>query len=119
VDGDSKTNGDISSEDPAIEIEDLDSIHEILNIFKEEDRKTIIKGAIPCTKGEDYKLFARVAPYFNGRYHLEEILYFANLRRSELTRLMDCFIDILTFHEHEDPAITSYYDKSVRTNGRK
>ena len=34
VDGDSKTNGDISSEDPAIEIEDLDSIHEILNIFK-------------------------------------------------------------------------------------
>jgi len=119
VDGESKTNGDHSSEDPAIEIEDLDSIHEILNIFKEEDRKTIIKGAIPCTKGEDYKLFARVAPYFNGRYHLEEILYFANLRRSELTRLMDCFIDILTFHEHEDPAITSYYDKSVRTNGRK
>ena len=34
VDGESKTNGDHSSEDPAIEIEDLDSIHEILNIFK-------------------------------------------------------------------------------------
>ena len=34
VDGDSKTNGDNSSEDPAVEIEDLDSIHEILNIFK-------------------------------------------------------------------------------------
>ena len=34
VDGDSKTNGDNSSDDPATEIEDLDSIHEILNIFK-------------------------------------------------------------------------------------
>ena len=65
------------------------------------------------------KTFAKVAPYFNGRYHIEEILYFANLRRSDLIKVMDVFIDVLVFHEHEDPAVTSYYDMSLRSNSQK
>ena len=95
------------------------ALNEILKSFSEEEQKAIVKAAVPCTTLEDFELFAKVAPYLNGRYHIEEILYFANLRRAELIKVLDCFIDLLTLQEHEDPAVTSYYDKSVRNNNRR
>ena len=89
-------------------------MNEILKSFSEDERKAIIKAAVPCATLEDYELFAKIASYLNGRYHIEEILYFANMKRAELMKVLDCFIDILTIQEHEDTAVTSYYDKSVR-----
>ena len=40
---------------------------QILKAFTEDERKAIIKAAIPCTGVEEFKLFAKVAAYFNGR----------------------------------------------------
>ena len=50
---------------------------------------------------EDLQLFARLYPYFNGEHHLEEIMYYENLRRSQLLTLMDKFKDVLITATHE------------------
>lgn len=47
--------------------------------------------------------------YFKGEDHLEEIIYFENLRRSQLLQLLDKFRDVLIMYETEDPAIASLY----------
>lgn len=60
---------------------------------------------------DDLKLFLRVAKYFNGKYHLEEIMYHENLRRSQLMQIIDKFRSVLVRHEHEDPAVTMYFRK--------
>lgn len=47
--------------------------------------------------------------YFKGEHHLEEIMYFENLRRSQLLQLLDKFRDVLIIYETEDPAIATLY----------
>ena len=87
--------------------------HVILKAFGEEERQVIL--ALPGAQVlQDLRLFARLAPYFSGRYHIEEILFFANVRRSELLVILDLFQPVLALHEHEDTAITIFYDTSLR-----
>ncbi|XP_034951005.1 GATOR complex protein NPRL3 [Chelonus insularis] len=49
--------------------------------------------------------------YFDGRHHLEEIMYLENIRRSQLLQILDKFRDILITSEHEDPAIALFYSQ--------
>ncbi|EDO44918.1 predicted protein [Nematostella vectensis] len=67
---------------------------------------------VPAAKNEeDLKLFARLAPYFRGRHHLEEIMYYENLRRSQLLTLMDKFRDVLYLCQHEDPSTACFHNR--------
>lgn len=50
--------------------------------------------------------------YFKGEHHLEEIMYFENLRRSQLLQLLDKFRDVLIIYETEDPAIATLYTQT-------
>ena len=54
--------------------------------------------------------FAQVAVFMNGKYHIEEIMYHMDLRRAQLLQIIDKFRSIVVRHEHEDPALTMYYE---------
>ncbi|KAL6443473.1 hypothetical protein ACFW04_001568 [Cataglyphis niger] len=62
---------------------------------------------------DDKKLLDRLCHlgYFNGGYHLEEIMYLENIRRSQLLQLLDKFRDVLMTSECEDPAIALFYSQ--------
>ena len=98
---------------PDISTENETDPNIILKAFDEEEKKMIM--ALPGAQNiKDLRLFARLAPYFSGRYHIEEILFFANVRRSDLHVILDLFASIIALHEHEDTAITSFYDVSLK-----
>ncbi|XP_020289168.1 nitrogen permease regulator 3-like protein isoform X2 [Pseudomyrmex gracilis] len=63
---------------------------------------------------DDKKLLDRLCRlgYFNGDYHLEEIMYLENIDRSQLLQLLDKFRDILMVSECEDPTIALFYNNS-------
>ena len=100
---------------PDISMENETDPSVILKSFNEEE-KQIIMGLPGAQYLKDLRLFARLAPYFSGRYHIEEILFFANVRRSDLHVILDLFRPIIALHEHEDTAITSFYDASLRVS---
>lgn len=58
---------------------------------------------------EDRKLFLRLCPRFKGKDHLEEIMYYENVRRSNLLALLDKFREVLFTVQHEDPTIAVFY----------
>ncbi|XP_029166331.1 GATOR complex protein NPRL3 [Nylanderia fulva] len=62
---------------------------------------------------DDRKLLDRLCRlgYLNGGYHLEEIMYLENIRRSQLLQLLDKFRDVLMTSESEDPAIALFYSQ--------
>ncbi|KAK3090338.1 hypothetical protein FSP39_011028 [Pinctada imbricata] len=65
---------------------------------------------VPASKNlEDIKLFTRLCPYFNGKHHMEEIMYYENLSRSQLMTVIDKFRQVLISCQYEDPA-TSFAD---------
>ncbi|XP_031548535.1 GATOR complex protein NPRL3-like [Actinia tenebrosa] len=84
----------------------------ILNSVKDlsfAERKSIMQLAVASDE-EDLKLFARLVPYFRGKHHLEEIMYYENLRRSKLLTLLDKFRDVLFLCQHEDPATACFHN---------
>uniref|UniRef100_U5EPE4 GATOR complex protein NPRL3 n=1 Tax=Corethrella appendiculata TaxID=1370023 RepID=U5EPE4_9DIPT len=94
-------------------VDDEDKIKELLSAFEPIDRQAIMK--IPAaSNAEDLSLMVRLwqAGYFAGEHHLEEIMYFENLRRSQLLQLLDKFRDVLIIYETEDPAIASLYTQT-------
>ena len=99
---------------PDISTENETDPNIILKAFEEDEKQMIM--ALPGAQNiKDLRLFARLAPYFSGRYHIEEILFFANVRRSDLHVILDLFAPIIALHEHEDTAITSFYDISLKS----
>lgn len=97
--------------DSLASIEDEEKIKELLNVFQEPDRNAVKR--IPAASNvEDLSLMVKLwqAGYFKGEHHLEEIMYFENLRRSQLLQLLDKFRDVLILYETEDPAIASLYN---------
>ena len=54
---------------------------------------------------DDLKLFVRLCPYFNGRRHLEDIMFYENVRRSQLLALIDKFREVLLTCQYEDTAV--------------
>jgi len=85
--------------------EDIDTILGAFN--STDDREEILK--ITTDKNELAK-FAQVAVFMNGKYHIEEIMYHMDLRRAQLLQIIDKFRSIIVRHEHEDPALTMYYE---------
>ncbi|CAL4132605.1 unnamed protein product [Meganyctiphanes norvegica] len=55
---------------------------------------------------DDLKLFAELCPYFRGEHHLEEMMYQANLRRSQLLQIIDKFRQILITCQHPDDSLS-------------
>ena len=79
---------------------------EIWQTLSKRERSCILKMQ-RIMDPEDMAFFLRIFPYFKGQHHLEEIMYYENVRRSELVTLIDKFRSILITTQHEDPA-TAY-----------
>lgn len=63
--------------------------------------------AVPSSKNpEDLKLLIRLVPYFDGKHHIEDIMFFENLERSQVLILCDKFRDILITCHYEDVAVS-------------
>lgn len=63
--------------------------------------------AIPSSKNpEDLKLLIRLLPYFDGKHHVEDIMFFENLERSQVLILCDKYRDILFTCHYEDVAVS-------------
>ncbi|KAH8257510.1 hypothetical protein KR038_010939 [Drosophila bunnanda] len=92
-------------------MEDEQKLKELLHVFSDADRAAIRR--IPAsTNVDDLSLLVKLYQmgYFKSEHHLEEIMYFENLRRSQLLQLLDKFRDVLIIYETEDPAIASMYN---------
>ncbi|XP_017022971.1 GATOR complex protein NPRL3 [Drosophila kikkawai] len=92
-------------------MEDEQKLKELLHVFGEADRAAIRR--IPASANvDDLSLLVKLYQmgYFKSEHHLEEIMYFENLRRSQLLQLLDKFRDVLIIYETEDPAIASMYN---------
>jgi len=76
------------------------------------EQKKAIQAVPAANNPEDLKLFTRLCPYFTGRHHLEEIMYYENVRRSQLLTLLDKFRTVLITTQHEDPALCCW----IKTN---
>ncbi|XP_067140481.1 GATOR1 complex protein NPRL3 isoform X2 [Centruroides vittatus] len=75
------------------------------------ERESIL--SVPSANNiDDLKLFARLCRYFRGGHHLEEIMYYENVRRSQLHTLLDKFRDVLITCPHEDAAVAAFYGKT-------
>ena len=48
----------------------------------------------------------RLCRYFDGRHHLEEMMFYENIRRSQLLIVLDKFYEILVISHHEEPNIS-------------
>lgn len=60
----------------------------------------------PSSKNpDDLKLLITLLPYFDGRHHVEDIMFFGNLERSQVLILCDKFRDILYTCHYEDVAV--------------
>lgn len=55
---------------------------------------------------DDIRMFAKLVPYFDGDHHIEDIMYYENLRRSYILTLIDKFRDVLIICHYEDTAVT-------------
>ncbi|XP_055317469.1 GATOR complex protein NPRL3 [Sitodiplosis mosellana] len=94
-------------------MEDDDKIKELLMAFQEPGRSAV-RDLPAASNVEDLTLMVKLyqAGYFKGEHHLEEIMYFENLRRSQLLQLLDKFRDVLIIYETEDPAIATLYTQT-------
>lgn len=94
-------------------VEDEDKIKDLLLAFQEPERSAV-RDLSAASNAEDLALMVKLwqAGYFKGEHHLEEIMYFENLRRSQLLQLLDKFRDVLIIYETEDPAIATLYTQT-------
>lgn len=61
---------------------------------------------VPASKKhEDLTMFAKLFRYFDGKCHLEHIMHFENVKRSQLLAIIDKFRDVLFTCQHEDKTI--------------
>ena len=52
----------------------------------------------------DRELFRRLSCYFDGRRHLEDIMYYEDIQRPELMAFLDRYSNVLFTFEHDDTA---------------
>ncbi|XP_061182292.1 GATOR1 complex protein NPRL3-like [Saccostrea echinata] len=79
-------------------------LHDELAHLSKEERDSILDTQAAKENVEDLKLFTKLFPYFRGDHHLEEIMYYENLHRSQLMALLDKFRSVLITCQYEDPA---------------
>lgn len=73
--------------------------------------------SIPSSRNpDDLKLLVRLSPYFDGKHHVEDVMFFENLERSQVLILCDKFRDILFTCHYEDVAVSqlSPFDTSTK-----
>lgn len=101
------------AEESLASVEDEEKIKELLMAFDEPDR-TAVRRISAAANAEDLGLMVKLwqLGYFKGEHHLEEIMYFENLRRSQLLQLLDKFREVLIIYETEDPAIATLYTQT-------
>ena len=90
------------------------TLDEVLHDYfpDKSDRDKI--NAVPATENtEDLRLFLQLCPYFNGTTHLEEIMYYENVKRQLLLQLIDKYSSILITHVSEDKNINNFYKRAV------
>lgn len=63
--------------------------------------------AVCATKSfEDIRLFARLCPvYFDGHHHVEDMMHYENLRRSQILTLVEKFQELLLVYTYEDTTV--------------
>lgn len=62
---------------------------------------------VPSSKNlDDLKLLIQLIPYFDGKHHVEDIMFFENLERSQVLILCDKFRDVLFTCHYEDVAVS-------------
>ena len=61
-----------------------------------------------ANNSDDLKQFAKLLRYFRGKQHLEEIMYYENISRSQILIILDKFRDVLVTTLHPDP-VTSVF----------
>lgn len=54
----------------------------------------------------DRERFRRLCPYFDAKRHLEDIMYYEDIQRSELMSFLERHEDVLLMFEHDDTAIS-------------
>lgn len=73
--------------------------------LSQQAAKTVL--SIPSSRNaEDLKLFISLLPYFDGKHHIEDIMFFENLDRSQVLILCDKYRDILLTCHYEDVAVS-------------
>lgn len=102
-----------NAEESLASVEDDEKISQLLMCFDEPDRSAV-RRISAASNAEDLALMVKLfqVGYFKGEHHLEEIMYFENLRRSQLLQLLDKFRDVLIIYETEDPSIASLYTQT-------
>uniref|UniRef100_A0A4W3GQW7 GATOR1 complex protein NPRL3 C-terminal HTH domain-containing protein n=1 Tax=Callorhinchus milii TaxID=7868 RepID=A0A4W3GQW7_CALMI len=84
----------------------------LLASLSETERRAILN--VPAAQNpEDLRMFAKLLHYFQGRHHLEVIMYSENMRRSALLMLIDKFRSVLVVRNHEDPIISVFQSPFV------
>lgn len=66
----------------------------------------VVYSVPAASNADDLKLFARLCRYFDGRHHLEEMMFYENIRRSQLLIILEKFYEILVVSHHEEPNIS-------------
>lgn len=54
---------------------------------------------------DDIHMFAKLCHYFDGHHHIEDIMYYENLRRSQILTIIDKFRDVLITCQYEDTTV--------------
>ncbi|XP_035227467.1 GATOR complex protein NPRL3-like isoform X3 [Stegodyphus dumicola] len=92
----------VSEED--LSLREQDSMR-LANLTPSE-QNSILRNVSSNSK-DDLKNFFRFHPYFDGKHHLEEIMYCENIRRSHLLSLLEKFRNILITCQFEDAAVAA------------
>lgn len=74
------------------------------------DRQQKLIEEVPAFQNaEDRALFLKLLPYFDGKNHIEHMMYCINSTSTKLMSLLEKFQDVLVTAEHADPAFNIFY----------
>lgn len=72
--------------------------------YEDFERESIYQ--IPAAKNpQDLNLFAKLSQYFDGKHHIEHIMYKEKIKRSQILAIIDKFRDVLITCQHEDKTV--------------
>ena len=81
----------------------------LLSELTAEERTAVFRLDV-ANNSDDLKLFAKLLKYFRGKQHIEEIMYYENISRSQILIILDKFRDVLVTSLHPDPVTSVFLD---------
>lgn len=84
-----------------------EEVEHSLNMLPDEQRLAILQTPASNVP-KDLKLFLNLMKYFDGSYHMEEIMYNENLSRPQLLKLLDKFKPLLVTNLREDDTTAAF-----------